>query len=592
MKLIADLHTHSSYSKFNHGKDSIEQLAIRANELGLQEIAITDHGFKHLFGTNKAKLEKARKEVDEINKWSKTKVLLGVEADIISSDGTIDVDVETLGLLDILIVGYHRMIKTDFAGYFGSQKKTKEAKEKATQAFLNAIKRYPISIISHIDSVLTTDLYEIGKACKEKGVLIEINNRHTKWNEDQINDLIASDCMFVVSSDAHSREQVGVVDRAINYITKYKIPSENIANVEFKPHEMSEADKEAQIYYNIYTQKEKQKQDKIIAREAKRKVEFTENLSPEMEEALAKIAQEKGLNYNPKTDEDEEEEYSSIDSFLDSDVMAQAEQYLSKLKETNKIDENISAESFDNFNKTGEIVEDSKQNLTSDEIERHLQEIENAQANAGLAEKANETAELEGLNQGVTTNEVSSNVPKKKHIKGALFEGSKTVADEPNFKQNSQADRAVETASQNTQQTTQSQKPTLSQQTNRGGAFFSGINLGDSQKQESSVTAEPEQVEVEEENKSIKKGAVIERNTQKRLKKQAGVVEEQNETPASFLNFSFDQRQSKEEVKEKDNEEPQNQTHEQKVIKSSPVGFKSLSELIGKREAKKDSEND
>ena len=124
-------------------------------------------------------------------------VLQFLNGNIIAEDGTIDVDNDILSILDILIVGYHKMIKTDFAGFFGGQEKTKDAIQKCTNAYLNALEKYPITIISHLDSVLTTDLYQIGLACKEKGVMVEINNRHTNWNDDQVNDLLAADCMFL-----------------------------------------------------------------------------------------------------------------------------------------------------------------------------------------------------------------------------------------------------------------------------------------------------------------------------------------------------------------------------------------------------------
>ena len=88
MKLLADLHTHSKNSRFGHGKNTIEEMAISANEIGLVEIGITDHGYSHVFKTNKQKLKQARKIIDEINSWSKTKVLLGIEADIIKDIGS------------------------------------------------------------------------------------------------------------------------------------------------------------------------------------------------------------------------------------------------------------------------------------------------------------------------------------------------------------------------------------------------------------------------------------------------------------------------------------------------------------------------
>ena len=45
MLLTGDYHTHTVYS---HGKGTVLENALRAKEIGLQEIAITDHGFEQL----------------------------------------------------------------------------------------------------------------------------------------------------------------------------------------------------------------------------------------------------------------------------------------------------------------------------------------------------------------------------------------------------------------------------------------------------------------------------------------------------------------------------------------------------------------
>ena len=328
MKLLADLHTHTKNSRFKHGKSTIEEMALEANERGLVEIGITDHGYSHFFRTTKEKLKEARVIIDEINKWSKTKVLLGVEADIISEDGTLDVDNETLSLLDILIISYHRMTVTNFANFFGFAKKTADAKKRCTNAFVNAINKYPVTIVAHLDSILTTDLYEIGKACKENGTLIEINNRHVKWTESQVEDLLASGCMFVVSSDAHTREDIGEVDKALEVIKKFNIPSERVANIEFEEDEKSELDREYSAYQSVYEQLAKEKREKEFVIDKRNKTEITGKLSTEMEDELRKIAKEQGLEYKEYQHEVVEDGYMKEFSEEDIDLINQAEEYI------------------------------------------------------------------------------------------------------------------------------------------------------------------------------------------------------------------------------------------------------------------------
>lgn len=106
MRIFADYHTHTVYS---HGKGTIEDNVKRAIEIGLEVIAITDHGPAHVFyGLRKRDFKKMREEIDKINeKYPQIKVLMGVEANLISLEGDIDVPDELMKYLDILLMGYH-----------------------------------------------------------------------------------------------------------------------------------------------------------------------------------------------------------------------------------------------------------------------------------------------------------------------------------------------------------------------------------------------------------------------------------------------------------------------------------------------------
>ena len=57
MSFWGDYHTHTIYS---HGKGTIEENVVRALKSGLKEIAITDHGFRHMTYNVRRMVVKAR----------------------------------------------------------------------------------------------------------------------------------------------------------------------------------------------------------------------------------------------------------------------------------------------------------------------------------------------------------------------------------------------------------------------------------------------------------------------------------------------------------------------------------------------------
>ncbi len=287
MKLTADYHIHSNNSKFAFGRASIENIARKANSLGLEEIAISDHGFKHRFAADKNQLLKNREVVNKISDELGINVLLGIEADVISKDGTIDIDDETLKLIDVLIIGYHKMIKTDFASYFGKQKDV----EDATDAFINAIERYDVDIVAHPGHGVKLNLYRLGQVCAKNNVLIEINNRHVNFSEQDIKDLLVTGCYFVLSSDAYYLGDVGNVSNAMKILKKYNIPSERVVNVEYNDLQKTDLERAMEEDIERYNKLARQKYERLEQG----------TLSSETERKLDEIAKKKGLK-NKKED--------------------------------------------------------------------------------------------------------------------------------------------------------------------------------------------------------------------------------------------------------------------------------------------------
>lgn len=108
--ISGDYHIHSRYSGLSHGKNTISELKDAASKIGLSEIGIADHGLKHLFfGTSEKRLAKAREEADALNAAQEqgARVLLGLEADLISLDGLLDC--KDMACLDYVAMGYHKL---------------------------------------------------------------------------------------------------------------------------------------------------------------------------------------------------------------------------------------------------------------------------------------------------------------------------------------------------------------------------------------------------------------------------------------------------------------------------------------------------
>jgi len=185
IKLYADYHTHTIYS---HGKGTIMDNVLAAKEKGLTEIAITDHGIRHFrFGVKRENLKKMRREIDVINDGNTgIKVLLGMECNIISAEGDVDVDEDILKQLDILLVGYHLMVKpkslSDVGNIYGRNIMAKifhlckeETKESNTNAMIKAIRKYKIDIITHPGARIPIDTTRVAAEAAKVGTAMEIN---------------------------------------------------------------------------------------------------------------------------------------------------------------------------------------------------------------------------------------------------------------------------------------------------------------------------------------------------------------------------------------------------------------------------------
>lgn len=242
MKLFADYHTHTVYS---HGKGTIRQNVEAAIHKGLREIVISDHGPGHVFfGVRSRELKKMRKEIDELQKeYSEIKIMLGVEANLISCDGDIDIKDEDIDLLDKLLVGFHKgampgniegfyklYVKNFLSGILPFLKKS--CRETNTNAMINAINKYDIDIITHPGAKIDIDTKKLAKAAAARGVALEINSSHGYLTADYVKIALREGVNFVINSDAHKPEDVGNFKNGIKTAEEAGLPVERIINAE------------------------------------------------------------------------------------------------------------------------------------------------------------------------------------------------------------------------------------------------------------------------------------------------------------------------------------------------------------------------
>ena len=234
-KQIWDCHTHTFYS--GDGKGSIEENVKQAVKMGLTKIAITDHGFNHrACGVKREKIKEMRAEVERLKKIYPIEILLGIEANLISYDGDIDLTPEEIKWFDIIIVGIHKTAKAKtFKQFFTFVLRnlfwnTKKHTQKITQAYIKALQKYPIDVLVHLHNLVRVDAVEIAKEAVKHNTLIELNNKHMLFTEEEVNKMAALGVGFIIDSDAHTPENVGYCPNVLEFLRNNNVPLNNIVN--------------------------------------------------------------------------------------------------------------------------------------------------------------------------------------------------------------------------------------------------------------------------------------------------------------------------------------------------------------------------
>ncbi|MBQ8909149.1 MAG: PHP domain-containing protein [Clostridia bacterium] len=246
MILFGDYHTHTKYSAHHHGKGTVLENATVAAEKGLKQIAISDHGFNHMFyGVKRKELGELKEDILNAKMSTGVDVLCGVEANLTSRNGDIDVLESDYEYLDILLMGHHRMVKMEKVKDFfalnmvnalsSPYKASADRLNRNTTAMLRALDKHPIDVITHLNYGFPTDTLAVARLAKEKDVFVELNGKRINFTDRELLIMAEEGVKFIVNSDAHSPERVGECNNAINTIFRLDLPLEQIVNVDKLP---------------------------------------------------------------------------------------------------------------------------------------------------------------------------------------------------------------------------------------------------------------------------------------------------------------------------------------------------------------------
>lgn len=246
MKLFADYHTHTRHS---HGAGTVGENIEAAREKGLEQVAIADHGPANPFlGVKRSEvLLDIKKAVLAYNsRYDDIKALAGVEANIVGSDGELDVPRSVLNQLDIVLAGLHRFTwftdwragltmyvenpcsKMNLGGI--SRRLAAKARVHNTKAVVEAVYRYDIDIITHPGLHMSIDTCELARACAKRGTALEINAAHGTSLTEFARVAASQGVSFAISSDAHHPRDVGRLEPGLAVAEKLGLTADRIIN--------------------------------------------------------------------------------------------------------------------------------------------------------------------------------------------------------------------------------------------------------------------------------------------------------------------------------------------------------------------------
>ncbi len=237
--LNCDLHVHTIKSRC--GYCSHLEMMNQAAEIGLQAIAITDHG-----SCSGGYISQALFRIPEC--YRGVRIFKGVEVNINEKIEDIGLPKKYLNEFDLVLAGYHYKLSGE------------ESAERNSEHLIKFFDKHPyIDIITH-SSIKTFPLVfsAVVPELVKRGVVFEINNKNLKsgkTNTDNLNRMIdlvlENNGLFAFNSDAHTIWELGDDSGIMGFLNSNKrIPENSIMNLNLSGvEEFVKSRKELKFFY-------------------------------------------------------------------------------------------------------------------------------------------------------------------------------------------------------------------------------------------------------------------------------------------------------------------------------------------------------
>jgi len=222
--VCGDLHVHT---KATDGKNTLQELAQAAREMGYEYLGITDHtrNLSMVGGLDEHRLMEQMEEIEDVNtRFSGITLLKGSEVDILK-DGSLDLPDWVLQKLDFCVCSVHTAFNL--------------SREKQTERILRAMDNPNCTILGHPSGRLIgsreaydVDMERVLQGAGERGCILELNSQPDRLDLDDVYCKAAKELgvKVAISSDAHQIGNLGLIRYGVDQARRGWLEAEDVVN--------------------------------------------------------------------------------------------------------------------------------------------------------------------------------------------------------------------------------------------------------------------------------------------------------------------------------------------------------------------------